>query len=363
MTSLRYPPLSYDPPANDQIQIDVFGPGVGECVLVHLGAESWLMVDSCRGRGRSNPAALEYLETIGVGVAEAIRLIVATHWHDDHVRGISEVYEQASEAHFYVAGCIRPSEFLAITRTDPMPSRFTSGVDELARVANVAADRGVPVRSVGAAQRIHYSPTSPVSEIWTLSPSYEDLNISRHHIAALLPTMRPGSRRIPALEPNDTSVVLLLETALGGVLLGGDLEERPNTRTRGWHAVMDLDAAPKTRSSYFKLPHHGSVNAHCPEVWEHRIEGNAVCVVTPFDRGRSSLPRTSDRDRIRQLTSRGVLTSDKRDRPVGRDRTTLKTIRESTRAFAPQTVRMGHVQIRSEGLAWTVRASEEAVAV
>ncbi len=355
------PRPSYEPPRDDQVEINVFGPGVGECVLIHLGQGAWLVVDSCRGRGQSRPAALEYLAAIGASPS-SIEALVATHWHDDHVKGIAEVYEEAASAHFYVAASVRPDEFRAITGQSAMGSRFSTGVEELSKVAQIADERGVPVRAAAAAQRIRHQPDQPVSEVWALSPSYEDQSISRLHIASLLPAFQPGSRRIPAQPPNDTSVVLLLETVVGGVLLGADLEH-PASRLRGWHAVMELDSAPHTKAGFFKVPHHGSNNAHCPEVWEHRVDRGVVAVVTPFDRGRWSLPRSSDRDRIRALTSRAYLTSDKRDRPVKRDRATDRTIREATRSFSAETLRMGHVQARSQEDGWAVAASEEAVAV
>lgn len=352
---------SYQPPATDQVEINVFGPGVGECVLVHMGDGAWLVVDSCRGRGRSRPAALEYLEAIGVS-PDAIQVVIATHWHDDHVKGIAQVYDEAPHADFYVAASVRPDEFRAVTGMAPMGSRFTSGVDELSRVAQIADRRAVPVRPASAAHRLRFQPGRPVSEVWALSPSYEDQSISRQHIAALLPDFQPGARRIPAQPPNDTSIVLLLETVVGGVLLGGDLEH-PASRLRGWHAVMDLHSAPATTAGFFKVPHHGSGNAHCPELWEHRVEAGALAVITPFDRGATPLPRPADRSRIRKLTGRAFLTSDKRDRPVARDRVTERTIREATRSFTPQTLLMGHVQARSDGQVWMVAMSDEAVAV
>jgi hypothetical protein len=320
-----------------------------------------MVVDSCKGRGRRHPAALEYLAEIGVP-AEAIVAIVATHWHDDHVRGISEVYDQAPDAAFYVASSIRPDEFLALTGQEAMASRFTSGVSELSRVAAIAVERGVPVRYAAAAQRLINRPGSAVSEVWALSPSDEDIGISRRHLAALLPSFQAGARRVPALEPNDTSVVLLLQTECGGVLLGGDLEH-PASRLRGWHAVMDLEAAPDDRSDLIKVPHHGSSNAHCPEVWEHRVGEDAVAVVTPFDRGRASLPRPADRQRLRDLTSRGYLTSDKRAASVPRDRSTLKTLRDAVRSYDPHTLVMGHVQLRGDQDGWHVAGTEEVVAI
>ena len=35
------------PPRTDELEVSLFGPGVGECVIVHLGAGEWMVVDSC----------------------------------------------------------------------------------------------------------------------------------------------------------------------------------------------------------------------------------------------------------------------------------------------------------------------------
>jgi len=199
-------PPAYVAPASGEVEVNVFGPGVGGCIVVHLGAGKWIVVDSCQGRGSKIPAALQYLEAIGVDAATDITHVVATHWHDDHVKGIAAVYTAATSAHFYAASSVRPDEFLAVTRAGPMGSRFSSGVQELSLVAKIADERGVPVRAVSAAQRIHHDPTMPVSEVWALSPSFQDLSISRSHIAAMLPVLQQGSRRLPSLPPNDTSV-------------------------------------------------------------------------------------------------------------------------------------------------------------
>src|SRR5262249_17971101 len=164
--------------------------------------------------------------------------------------------------------------------------------------------------------------------------------------------------RIPSLEPNDTAVVLLLETCAGGVLLGADLEHVISTRLRGWHAVLDHNGRPKLAASLFKIPHHGSGNADCPEVWERMIEQDAVCILTPFELGSVALPRPADRQRIRNRTSNGYISSNLHKVAVERDRATKRMIAEATRLYRPETLTMGHVQARSNGAEWQVRLSD-----
>ena len=64
-------------PRTDEIELSVFGSGIGESLLVHLGFDDWVVVDSCIVRETGQPAALDYLREIGVSPGQ-IRLVVAT---------------------------------------------------------------------------------------------------------------------------------------------------------------------------------------------------------------------------------------------------------------------------------------------
>src|SRR4051812_4423421 len=106
------------PPAPDELEVSVFGPGVGEGILVHLGGGDWIVVDSCVDRTvmPGEPAALGYLQSLRVDPAQAIRLVVVTHWHDDHIGGIGRVFEKASSAKLACSAALTSSEFLTLMR-------------------------------------------------------------------------------------------------------------------------------------------------------------------------------------------------------------------------------------------------------
>ena len=61
----------------------------------------WVVVDPCVDEDRA-PKALSYLEALGVDPGEAVVLIVATHWHDDHICGMGQLVEACSKALFAV---------------------------------------------------------------------------------------------------------------------------------------------------------------------------------------------------------------------------------------------------------------------
>src|SRR5215216_1434282 len=100
-------------PPPDVIEVSLFGPGYGEAIAVHLGDGHWLLVDSCIDPDAKEPASAVYLDRIGVP-QDAVRQIIASHWHDDHVRGISRLAEKYSSASFFVPGVFSQEEAIAV---------------------------------------------------------------------------------------------------------------------------------------------------------------------------------------------------------------------------------------------------------
>jgi len=92
--------VSDTPPSAHELELSVFGPGTGECVVVHLGDGDWIVIDSCIERESGTAVALSYLRELGVPVEKSVRLVVATHWHDDHIGGLGELFETARTAKF-----------------------------------------------------------------------------------------------------------------------------------------------------------------------------------------------------------------------------------------------------------------------
>jgi glyoxylase-like metal-dependent hydrolase (beta-lactamase superfamily II) len=75
-------------PKHDEIEVTIFGPGFGECVVIHYGENHWIIVDSCVDSRGVSAAAISYLVSIGVSPADAVDLILVTHYHSDHIGGL-----------------------------------------------------------------------------------------------------------------------------------------------------------------------------------------------------------------------------------------------------------------------------------
>src|SRR5512142_2478566 len=89
-------------PQDDEIEVSLLGPGYGESVVIHLGGQQWMIVDSCVDSD-DLPAPLAYLHRLGVPLTSVV-LLVATHWHDDHVKGFSECVRQCVNARIFMSG-------------------------------------------------------------------------------------------------------------------------------------------------------------------------------------------------------------------------------------------------------------------
>jgi hypothetical protein len=355
------------------IEVVLIGPGYGESILLNLGDGRWVVIDSCVRRGARNSAALEYLADRGVHVQEDVILVIASHWHDDHVRGLAELVKASRAAQFSCSVALSGEEFLALVKHSiPVPSKFSSGVEEFRKILDVLNGRGLVPHWANGARRILASPTSDISALWTLSPSDRDVHKAMSGFAAASVENNSASR-IPAIEPNDAAVAVLVELRNGdAILLGADLEHYRGTNDRGWHAILNDLGRPRRLSSLYKVAHHGSVNSHCPSAWsdtpgcEPRVNDSAqpllkkretTCILTPWRRGRYNLPTAADMQRLQSLAASVFPTTDC-DQAFGNPEISRKFKGYSfARYMAPAEPGPGVLVCKYEAGAWSVTES------
>lgn len=133
------------PPSREQFELSVFGADSGESLVLHLGMGQWMVVDSCKDPETDEPAALAYLNTLGVDPSD-VRLILATHWDDDHIAGLGDCVAASANATFGCSAAYVGKEFQALTLAYP-PSIPKSGVREMLTCFDALKKR--PVSSPG----------------------------------------------------------------------------------------------------------------------------------------------------------------------------------------------------------------------
>ena len=325
------------PPEADEFELTLIGPEYGESILLHIGQGSWVLVDS--GGRSDSPIALNYLQNIGVDPSRAVAMIVATHWHDDHIRGIAHMVQICASATFCCAGVLCDREFLSVV--DALEGRhhaaFGSGLREIHRVFSRLRETGsTPTMAIANRHLL----AKGACRIWSLSPDDESFLQFLRAVVRLRPKEGQAETRISSLSPNEVAVVLRVEIGDIAVLLGSDLERR------GWLRILQDAARPRGTASAFKIPHHGSENADEPGTWQRLLVAEPLALLTPWRRGDRTLPREDDVRRILARTADAYATA-KPDggSPVHRDRVVERTIRQSGIKLR-RTPRMGGIRLR-----------------
>lgn len=350
--------MSFNPPSNE-IEISIFGADYGECIVVHLGNNEWIIVDSFREQHSKKPVALEYLERINVDYSVAVKAIVATHWHDDHICGLSEVVNKCKRAMFVFSSAIQSKEFLSLIYSDADIEEKRPGNQELSTILSELRNRNSAI-SLATENKLILRGSN--YEIYSLSPSDCSVLLAIKEIANLLPDEMQPRKGIPCIKPNHLGTVLLIIAGNQGILLGADMEESDD---RSWTRIIDSRERPNTKSSIFKVPHHGSKTAYHSGVWTHLLEKRAFSFVTAFIRGKCSLPTSEDMKRILSHTDKAWIAGDpfKKKKAYKRDRTIEKTIKETVKSIRSLSDK-GHIRARcvygKEDVSWEISLFGEA---
>jgi len=334
--------IATDSPKYNEIEISCFGPGFGESIIIHLGNNEWAIIDSCLNFKESIPISIQYLKNLKVNLASQVKIVLATHWHDDHIRGIADTLEKCENAKFCCADALKPKEFLdLITAYGESSYLEDSGVSELYKVTKILKKRKKKNRTptfVSENKRIWFKPAKDSVfnlniEIFALSPSDAAKLMTLETIGSLLPkdfSRYTTKQRIPDPKPNDVSIVLWLSIGDKHFLFGSDLENNVNEEL-GWKAVIKNTKDTFGKALYYKIAHHGSESSHNNHVWENLLEKNPLACLSPFRRGKNKIPTKQDVDRILSFTPNAYSTASfQRSTRIRRQTAVERTIKNIT---------------------------------
>jgi hypothetical protein len=295
-------------PQPHELDVVVFGPGVGESILLHLGENDWFVIDSCRYPGEHTPAALKYLSSIGVDPSVSIKRILATHWHDDHIRGLGDIVRECPNAKFAMSGALAGEQFFQLVLEVEASNKLVSGSSSATEFADIFEE--LRRRGQSIAYPDFYAQDAMLlfkdggyrktAFVQAVSPSPATVTHAMADVASKIMTTG-GVRRFRHLSPNDLSVAVHVQVGGLSLLLGSDLENTDDAAF-GWKAVLVSPSLPSGKSQVFKVAHHGSPNADHINVWSTLLGNDPVSVVTPYTRLSQPLPSESDIERIKQYT-------------------------------------------------------------
>ena len=309
------------------------GGGYGESIIINLGNGDWIIIDSCINPSNNEILPLIFLEERGIE-PDQIKLIVCTHWHDDHIAGISQLLGKYSDAIFSFARASDLKKFLQFVSLDYQKlntSASNSSTNEFNKCLEILRDSKRQPKLANS-DRLLYSVKegNDSYEVWALSPSDKSSNLFDLEISKLITDFGSPHKKLPKISANDRSIVILLKLNSEVVLLGADLEVKDDKDT-GWNDIIFNSHVVKAsnKARYFKIPHHGSENGFHKLIWEKLLESEPVGTLTPWNRN-TKLPKQEMVDKYKAVTKNLFITSPVlvSKKPKKRDRKTEKTIRE-----------------------------------
>ncbi|MCW9057285.1 MAG: MBL fold metallo-hydrolase [Gammaproteobacteria bacterium] len=364
-----------DVPPLDQLEVSLFGPGVGECIVIHIGNGEWVIVDSCKDSSGS-PIALSYLSSLGVDPACAVKFIIVSHWHDDHIKGLAETVRVCEGARVVFSAALMKTEFLTlvdvINTPDALIDRGVSGLNEMDYVVK-QLHRRILKNGGGKNSSLYLTPATADKrlyishdvELWCLSPSDGDFVNALSEFGSLTNQLSSRYRGvIPSPTSNRNAVALWVTFGEIDILLGADLENSPHPDF-GWSAIVNSSGRPRRKAAIFKVPHHGSKTAHNDDVVENVLSDSPISMLTTFNRGITPIPTQDDVDRIKAYSMNTFLTTPPKGKKPRRDSVVEKMMKQvvtsrnviSGGAVGHVRVRVtktGHPQVRLDGPAVSI---------
>ena len=330
-------------PSTDEVEVTLFGPGFGEAIAVHIGNGEWLLIDSCTLPDTGEPASLHYLQALEVPL-DRVKGVVASHWHQDHVAGLSTITAQCPQAQLWISDAFTNAEGLAFLEgyNEEDSGGTSRGTKELYQaILSVDNNR----RRRAHQQTIIYERRDDVAvRVSVFAPTHGAVNQTLARLSSYIPAEgHDRNDAPPELAPNLEAIVLHIQVADLSILLGSDLENHP---TNGWANIVNdpwIQGFP--RASLYKVAHHGSTTAEHPGIWTGLLQPQPLSVVTPFRHGRVKLPTDPDALRIKGVSSALHQTSYQPPRTMLPKDIEDKMVTIAT-TFVPQNAGFGAVRAR-----------------
>lgn len=282
-------------PGNNVFEFSLIGTGggYGESIVIHLGNQNWVVVDSCVDPKTKSCLPLEYLQAKGVNLSSDVKLIICTHWHDDHILGISDLLNASPSATFSMTRCTDTKKFLQFVGLDynkSISEASASSTVEIKKCFDILKNRKSPIKGAEQDKLLWQNDLNNItSRIYSLSPSDYVVNEFDKEISTLITEYGSSNKKVVIQAPNDKSVALFVSVNNHNIILGSDLEVS-NTNNKGWLCILDNCQCIDSKSSLFKIPHHGSNTGYNTRIWNELLIENVTANLTPWNVGQK-LPR------------------------------------------------------------------------
>lgn len=288
----------------------VIGSAPGESILILFDTGEIITIDCCK-RGAEN-YTVESIRELGLDFDKVI-FNVLTHFHDDHIRGASELVQLCSKSRVVIPDAWTEDVFKSFVAS--MSADVTLGPSSVTKEIERIFDE------VGGRGRMF-----PVSELTSLYPPAVPGYKAAESLLIMTPTVARKTNFLTSLakeikkgdaalysfcetNKNWTSISCVLSTAQGAIFLGGDVENKhPDFDIKYIH---DTYITAIARYDLVKLPHHGSDTSFCDEMRRLIDDKHTFVTITPYPRGHKILPDKKTRDYLSGAERVYVLSGDK----------------------------------------------------
>lgn len=277
-----------DLPNSEEVEVTIIGTGggYGESIIIKIAEKSWIIVDCCINPSTKEPLPLEYLKSIGVDYANDVVKIICTHWHDDHIRGISKLLDVCKNAQFSPTRINDTKKFMAFVDIDEKihSEGGIRSTKEFKACTEILKNRKIPANRLSANMTVYKESHLNVDfELYALSPSDYVVEQFDQELSNIIKRVFQKKLAIINETPNDKCVVLLLKFGNQRVLLGADLEIGNNPK-QGWTDILDNSLVKDSiRAQLFKVPHHGSENGYHERIFDELVAEKSTLKLTPWN--------------------------------------------------------------------------------
>ena len=329
-------------PAPDELEVSVFGPGRGECIVVHVPNGPWFVIDSHNilVKSKRTPVAVAYLrDTLKV---TSIHGLFLTHWHADHTSGATELLK-AFNPNLALVGlpiAFSQKEFASYMADLTSIDLKTKKVREILS-AMTFLKANPKIRAIRLGELVRLNPPNSPWHLEALSPSMEDERLA----LAQLADYQQGKRR--TYDINSGCAVIRLEAGGLVAIFSSDLDIGKTVK-HGWQAIVST-SSPHLPANIVKVGHHGSSTAFHPPAWDFFKKGTAkpISVITPFPIKNGYLPKKEMLQEISKYSGGLFVTANP---PPNNKAGKLSRRRAPFSSYQPTPVmdlsRVGHVRIR-----------------
>lgn len=370
--------------------------GYGESVVIHIGNGEWIIVDSCIDPSTKECLPLSYLQKMGVDIANRLKYVICTHWHKDHIDGISQLLEACGSDTIFALSCAEDRKTLVYEYASNFDYTGRSKIlEELTNTFRIVSQKQIKVKRVEQDKLIFKKGNV---QCFALSPSEFEIRQFETNIASAMSRFNRVVDEISKMvqepsqiieeatdiqheffksiknvldeegaeddivknsvrdlveykdankiEKNNRCVAMLISFGLHHVVLGADLEV--SCIDSGWHSVIGCECMNGIKANLLKIPHHGSKTGYLKEFMDHCIEPQATAKLSTWITGAKTLPESKILKEYHAHTSNLFITNDLllKYKNTEKDKTIRKIMNERTEEIIEILPQLGIIQSR-----------------